>query len=343
MQKVSRSFALVVPWVETPLNHYLAIAYLLCRVADNIEDCLQPIPWKRKRFAEMEHLLAEPERTPEILTAWQNETWLGLTAEEQRMMSLAGGQPLWQVYGDIPPASRRIIQHWVLEMATGMSHLDVPHKAPVFANRGGVQVLVEESDYNHYCYIVAGTVGHLATELVIDYFSVSDQAAERLLSTCEACGRALQKTNIVKDFAKDLKRGVSYLPERWLAEADYAPLALQGAPPIWSRKVLDNVLQELRQSTDYILALPYHATGYRMASLLCLLPAYQTILLAAQRQETLFTSLHQVKISRPTMARCLEDAQRLLTDNQAILDYGQQINQAVEAVFSRAEPELSPL
>ena len=27
MQAVSRSFALVVPWLETPLNYYLATAY----------------------------------------------------------------------------------------------------------------------------------------------------------------------------------------------------------------------------------------------------------------------------------------------------------------------------
>ena len=26
--------------VEAPLNHYLATAYLLCRVVDNFEDCL---------------------------------------------------------------------------------------------------------------------------------------------------------------------------------------------------------------------------------------------------------------------------------------------------------------
>jgi farnesyl-diphosphate farnesyltransferase len=39
MQRVSRSFALVVPNLEEPLNHFVGIAYLMCRVADNIEDC----------------------------------------------------------------------------------------------------------------------------------------------------------------------------------------------------------------------------------------------------------------------------------------------------------------
>ena len=52
MSKVSRSFALVVPWLEEPLNHLLATAYLLCRVADNIEDSRQPFVWKEQRFHE---------------------------------------------------------------------------------------------------------------------------------------------------------------------------------------------------------------------------------------------------------------------------------------------------
>ena len=39
LDKVSRSFAILIPYIEPPLRHYLAVAYLLCRVADNIEDC----------------------------------------------------------------------------------------------------------------------------------------------------------------------------------------------------------------------------------------------------------------------------------------------------------------
>jgi hypothetical protein len=47
MDRVSRSFALVVPWLEDPLQDYMATAYLLCRALDNIEDCGQPLAWQR--------------------------------------------------------------------------------------------------------------------------------------------------------------------------------------------------------------------------------------------------------------------------------------------------------
>ena len=147
------------------------------------------------------------------------------------------------------------------------------------------------------------------------------QTAEVLNLRAEACGRSLQKTNIIKDFAEDLERCICYLPDRWLSEAAYQPLALQGAARDWTAMVFADVLSELRGATDYVLALPYQAAGYRRASLLCLLPAYQTLLLAARRHATLFTSKHQVKISKPTMARCLADSQRLQFDDNAIRRY----------------------
>ena len=38
MNKVSRSFALVVSCLEEPLQQQMSTAYLICRVLDNIED-----------------------------------------------------------------------------------------------------------------------------------------------------------------------------------------------------------------------------------------------------------------------------------------------------------------
>jgi farnesyl-diphosphate farnesyltransferase len=157
-----------------------------------------------------------------------------------------------------------------------------------------------------------------------------------LINNSEACGRGLQKTNIVKDFAKDLARGICYLPDEWMREIEHTPLALVGAPTSWRQKVVDNVLDELSDSVQYLLDLPYTATGYRMASLLCLLPAYETLLVAAQRHETLFTVDHHVKISRQTMARCIQDAQAMLTDNEAIRQYSRRIRRAIGNEFSRS-------
>lgn len=52
MNKVSRSFTTVVDCLEQPLGTFLSTAYLLCRIADNIEDCTETNEWKSARFNE---------------------------------------------------------------------------------------------------------------------------------------------------------------------------------------------------------------------------------------------------------------------------------------------------
>ena len=334
MNKVSRSFAVVVAALEEPLKRYMAAAYIICRVIDNIEDSMSESSWKKQRFAEISQLLSEPSLAPEILAAWDSETWLGLTVDEKRLMSSGDGLQLWRIYAGFPDGASSVIRRWSLQMVEGMSRLQDPAYRPSFVSRAGIALLADEQDYNQYCYIVAGTVGHLATELVVQHYRLSGSVASSLLQNCEACGRGLQKTNILKDFPKDLQRGISYLPDVWLSEVSYSPLSLDGAPGEWKRKVLDDVLDDLRDATEYTLDLPYEAVGYRMASLLCLLPALQTILLAAQNQDLLFTSRHPAKISHQAFAQCILDAKKLVKYNTGILEYSHKLENKLELQFA---------
>jgi farnesyl-diphosphate farnesyltransferase len=175
----------------------------------------------------------------------------------------------------------------------------------------------------------------MATDLVVVHYGLAEDVTTKLLATCEACGRGLQKTNILKDFAEDLGRGVSYLPYTWHREADFAPLSLAGAPMQWKKKVIEDIVRELHDATEYVLALPYHASGYRMASLMSLLPSYQTLLFAAKRHDTLFTSEHHVRISRLTMAKCQWDAQSMLTDNDAVRRYSRRLEGEIDAAMAQ--------
>lgn len=336
MKKVSRSFALVVSTVEESFKAQLATAYLICRVVDNIEDCTEPHEWQSKRFSEFNTLLDEPAQATGILAYWSQEAWPGLTDDERHLMSDRGGLTLWQIYQGFAPEVQAIIRRWCLVMAEGMNKIEDPLSPPLLAQRAGIRLLTSESDYNEYCYYVAGTVGHLATELATRFYGFSDATAAQLDNSCEACGRGLQKTNIIKDFREDINRGMSYLPQEWHAEVDYEPISLAGAPLPWKYKVIADVFKDLRDATDYLLALPYSAVGYRIASLLCLLPAYQTLLQAVERRHELFTNQHHIKISRLTMSRCMRDAHKLVNDNDGILAY----RGRVEALFSQYFSEL---
>ena len=132
MNRVSRSFALVAPAVDEPLNDYLAAAYLICRVVDNIEDCTMPFAWQQERFVEFATLLQDPAQANEILAFWGDEAWPGLTRDEARMMSVAGGQMLWQIYAQIPEEPRASIARWALVMAKGMEQVINPHLTKFF-------------------------------------------------------------------------------------------------------------------------------------------------------------------------------------------------------------------
>lgn len=333
LNNVSRSFALVVPSLEIPLQQYLATAYLLCRVVDNIEDSGQSPEWKSERFAEFSEILCEPKRARSVLEKWASESWPALTSQERQMMSVDKGLALWQIYAAIPQTTQDTICLWTGIMAEGMKYLDDSDKRPYLVRYQDKEILASESDYNQYCYFVAGTVGHLVTELVITHYQIPEELALYLRTRAEACGRALQKTNIVKDFIEDLERGVCYLPNTWLREADYTPLVLQGAAPEWKARVLADVLDDLDEATAYLTTLPYSVKGYRRAALLCLLPAYQTLLSAARQQDNLFTPAHDVKISRQTMAQCLADSQALQFDDAAIHRYAQRIGAEINAQF----------
>ncbi len=330
MNQVSRSFAIVVDPLEQPLKAYLSIAYLICRVADNIEDCQEDADWKELRFDELQSLMEEPSKAATVLNSWKRYRWSGLTPPEKIMMGTSVGAKLWQIYAAIPDQKRAIIQSWITEMIDGMKHLGDTDQDPLFLKRLGIQVLSKASDYDHYCYIVAGTVGHLATELVIDYYGLNGDISVKLLETSQACGRALQKTNILKDFRKDLARGVSYLPDVWLREAEYSPLSLDGAPIPWKQMVIENILDELQTATKYVTSLPLELGTYRQSSLLCLLPALHTNSLAARQNGTLFTANHDYKISRLTLGKCIQNAQKLAGDNQQILAYSRTLQDEIK-------------
>ena len=228
MNKVSRSFALVVASLEEPMCHYLAAAYLICRVIDNVEDCKSVPAWKDLRFEEIKQLLVRPSLAKLILPVWDGEPWPGLMADQRQIMTFSDGLPLWQIYDRLPHEVKSIISGWALKMAEGMMQLENPDM-PSWIVRNEIRILTRETDYDQYCYFVAGTVGHMVTELVILQYEMQGELAQKLLQTCEACGRSLQKTNIVKDFQEDLGRGVCYLPEEWLRQVGYSPLALQGS------------------------------------------------------------------------------------------------------------------
>ncbi len=338
LNRVARTFAILPPFIDAVLADIMSLAYLVCRVVDSIEDCYQPFQWKQQRFNEVRQLLITPSLAKEVLTHWTDLDWPGLNEDELALMQLDGGFELWEIYELIPQKFRSIIQYWVTEMAVGMENTINPVRTPHVVEVGDLSVLSEPKDYDEYCYYVAGTVGYLQTELIEAFYGFSSDIVDKLKKHCLAFGLGLQKTNIVKDFLEDFNRGICYLPNSWLAEIEHTPFDTDGAPIEWVKFVLSDVKNALDEAAEYIGAIPYQTVGIRQATLLCLLPAYKTILLAAEKSNLLFTQAHQIKISRKTLAGCFEDAQLLSQDNGLLWQYRADVDKSFNQLLKVSIP-----
>jgi farnesyl-diphosphate farnesyltransferase len=93
------------------------------------------------------------------------------------------------------------------------------------------------SDLRHYCYIVAGIVGELLTELFL-HAAPLENVRETLERTAVAFGEGLQLVNILKDADSDARHGRVYLP-----------------PGLDRGEILAIARDDLRDASEYVLAL----------------------------------------------------------------------------------------
>jgi phytoene/squalene synthetase len=81
---VSRTFALTIPVLERPLSGSVCVAYLLCRIADTIEDRndleLEPRRWFYRQFAE---IVADPPSSDQGAGLWIRVSTLFSTVGQQ--------------------------------------------------------------------------------------------------------------------------------------------------------------------------------------------------------------------------------------------------------------------
>lgn len=317
MQQVSRSFALMTPCLEAPLDSVVATAYLVCRLADCVEDCAAQLAWKRERFTELRGVLATPSAAGRLLRAWVDADWQDLAPAEAALARLGGASPLWSIYAAFPGPVLAAFERWIGMMTEGMAQTLDPHAAPRWVVRGTVRALATADDYDRYCDYVAGTVGQLLTDLAALHYDFDREVVETLRRHADAAGRGLQKTNILKDYVRDLQRGVCYLPATWTDPVADAPLSLRGASAAFTDRVIGDALADLDALATYLHVVPESAVGFRLGLLICLLPAQATVQRATERPAVLFTPAHDLKISRDTFKRCLLDARQLAGDGVA--------------------------
>jgi farnesyl-diphosphate farnesyltransferase len=209
LTKTSRTFALAIPLLPEPTRRAVGVAYLLFRVADTFEDATT---WPREEridalesFVELLELPAV-ERQREAVT--RAKVWLARPpVEHEGYLELLGELPgvLAQLDAMEPAVSALVVKH-TIRTTEGMA--SVVARAD---ERGNLRVATVR-ELKDYCYIVAGIVGELLTDLFLhDCASLADQRAE-LERLMRSFGEGLQLVNILKDVGDDAEDGRVYLP-----------------------------------------------------------------------------------------------------------------------------------
>ncbi len=204
--KTSRTFALTIPMLPEPTRRAVSVAYLLFRIADTFEDATD---WPRAEriaalhdFADAVAALDLP-RLEALTTKWMasppciHEGYLELLQVTPAVVALLK---------DMAPGARDILIKHAVRTAQGMA--EVVSKADA---QGRLQ-LDSVSDLQAYCYIVAGIVGELLTDVFLHDSPQLASVREALVENTVAFGEGLQLVNILKDSGDDAKEGRAYLP-----------------------------------------------------------------------------------------------------------------------------------
>ncbi len=290
--RVSRTFAIGISILPGDLGKAVLVGYLLCRIADTIEDDGEtPAPRRQELLAKFIDAFDDPE-----LAAHFGDEAGDIHADANYLELLRNTKLVFELLHSLPRATARIVTRWTCELARGMSEFVGRYPDGI-----RIQTLPE---FRRYCYYVAGTVGHMLTELFrLHCRYIKETDYERLLANCEAFGEALQTVNILKDIAWDIEHENSaYIPEELLrARGSSHRLILDSGRVAQNHEALAALVQlakdDIRKALDYIDALPKLAIPIRLFCLLPVLFAVAT-LREIERSSAMLQSGGGVKISR---------------------------------------------
>jgi len=264
LPRVSRTFALGIKMLPPKLEAPVRTGYLLCRIADTVEDDLGLSPERKAEL--LDELLAafEDARAADEFGLCIAE----LSAKDHYLELVGATGQVFLTYRMLDAPARAILRRWITEMVGGM-------RGFVLRHRYGIRIASIE-EFRRYCYFVAGTVGHLLTDLWHEHSApVGNATYARLVEDCEAFGEALQAVNILKDVAWDAEQeNAIYVPADLLAAAGSGHDAiLSEERRAANRAALAPLMQlaqaDIERALRYIEAIPAAAMRIR---LFCVLP-----------------------------------------------------------------------
>lgn len=323
LPSVSRTFALTIRVLPRPLRDPVTVAYLLCRLADLLEDATGCDPAVRIEGLEsLAQGIATAAFSSADLTAALAPAESLPLPDDAGTRLLRGRETVFRAYASLSGETQEVVSRWVQAMALGMaSFVDRERRAGDSTSPVRV-VLGTAEEMRLYAYYVAGTVGHLLTDLFALHLGPGAADSERLRALAVPFGLGLQYTNILQDLAEDRRRGWSYLPEE-LARTHGTSMQVLEEPAERSRalRVIGSVVQEaavyLDRAMEYTLLLPRRTPRLRLFCVWPVLFAMRT-LVRIWGEEQVLLGAERVRITRPEVRRVIGLASASCLSNRSL-------------------------
>lgn len=293
LAKTSRTFALAIPLLPEPSRRAVGVAYLLFRIADTFEDATD---WPRAKRIEalraFSALVRQPRAEREASVGALVRGWL-----ETPPVTHAGYLELVEQTAGVlaeldgmAPGLKAILTKHAARTADGMA--GVVERAD---ERGNLR-LHDVQALKDYCYIVAGIVGELLTEVFLHDTPSLEQERAALDTHMLAFGEGLQLVNILKDSYDDARDGRVYLPSE-----------------VSRQDIFDLAREDLDAANEYIKALQRGGApkGYLGFTGISLMLAYKSL-------DALEANGPGAKVSRLEVARLMSVLQGELASGRAL-------------------------
>ena len=206
LTKTSRTFALSIPLLPEPTRRQVTLGYLLFRIADTFEDAAT---WPNAQRVEALETFCElltgdrlHDRTAEQAERWAQQVPIDHDGYQELLEEIPA---VLESFFELEPRARGLVRDHVIRTAKGMvGYVDR-------TDAQGKLLLEDLNDLRDYCYVVAGIVGEMLTELFLLDRPELSGIADQLRVRARRCGEAQQLVNILKDSAFDATEGRSYL------------------------------------------------------------------------------------------------------------------------------------
>jgi len=293
LEKVSRTFALTIPQLPSPLSDWVSNAYLLCRIADTIED--EPVldcDTKSTLILRFLDVLSGQYASTDFSESVTSKLSDATPEAEHELLSQTPA--VIAEYQQFPAQVQHILARCVTIMSEGMTH---------YQHVASPDGLADQAALDKYCYVVAGVVGEMLTELFIAYRPSLAAHQQDLKALSVSFGLGLQLTNILKDVWDDARRDVCWWPQSILKQRICCPPQEKQSFLETKTQLLSVAQGHLCDALDYTLLLPTEEQGIRQFCLWALGMATQTLRVIQSSPDYLNGST--VKISRKTVKQVI--------------------------------------